>query len=78
MHWVERRRTYVQVRPLGHHALDADAHALDDGEQAAADDGAVARRLQAAAHGQRAAGEEACYDWKERKEGGAKELALWT
>jgi len=54
-----RRRRHIKPCVLRHHALEPDAHALDDGEQDGAADGAVTDRLCAAADGQGAAGEEA-------------------
>ena len=55
-------RGQLQLGGAGQHALEADSDALDDGEQHGAADGAVPRRLVAAADGQGAACEKACDD----------------
>lgn len=59
-----RRRevTNIQLGAPCHHLLEGNADALDDGQQHRAANGAVARRLVAAADGQRAAREEARND----------------
>jgi hypothetical protein len=54
-----RRRGHLQLGVLGHHPLEPDSDALDDGQQDCAADGAVADGFGASAHGERATSEEA-------------------
>ena len=53
-----RWRGQVELGVVGHHAVEADGNALDDGEQDGTRYRAVAHRLVASADGERAAGEE--------------------
>ena len=54
-----RWRGQVELGVVGHHAVEADGHALDDGEQDGARDGAVAHGFVTASYGERSTGEEA-------------------
>jgi hypothetical protein len=56
---ARRRRGHLELGVLGHHPLETDSDALDDGQQDCAADGAVADGFGPSAHGERAAGEEA-------------------
>lgn len=56
---IRRRRGQLELRVLGHHALEADADALDDGDEDCTPDRTVAHLAQAAADGEGAAGKEA-------------------
>lgn len=53
-----RWRGQVELGVIGHHAVEADGHALDDGQQDGARYRAVAHRLVASSYRERAAGEE--------------------
>ena len=53
-----RRWGHLELCVLGHHPLETDADALDDGEQDGAADGTVADGLGSSTDGERTTGEE--------------------
>lgn len=55
---VAKKAPYLLLRATSHHLAKGDTDTLNDGQQHSAANGAIARRLVATAHGQRAARQE--------------------